>query len=104
MIPGVNIGEIGTIPMLANGGTVWSGSAIVGEAGPELLTVDGGKAVVQPLTVNTSKMENLLGSINGQLGHRSEPVTLVTYVTLDGAVVGKAAVEYIRQEDRANGR
>ena len=33
-IPGVSIGNVGKIPMLADGGTVWSGSAIVGEAGP----------------------------------------------------------------------
>lgn len=53
-IPGVNVGQIGSIPFLAKGGTVLSGSAIVGEAGPELLTVAGGKTVVQPLTNNTT--------------------------------------------------
>lgn len=64
-IPGVNLGRIGTIPMLANGGTVWSGSAIVGEAGPELLTVAGGKAVVQPLTnSNTTNNSTHLGGVN----------------------------------------
>ena len=63
-IPGVNIGQIGTIPMLANGGTVWSGSAIVGEAGPELLTVSGGRAIVQPLTNNTTNHATHLGGVN----------------------------------------
>lgn len=63
-IPGVNIGQIGTIPMLANGGTVWSGSAIVGEAGPELLTVSGGRAIVQPLTNNTTNHTTHLGGVN----------------------------------------
>lgn len=38
------------LPMMANGGTLRSGSAIVGEAGPELLTVAGGKATVTPMT------------------------------------------------------
>lgn len=40
----------GGLPMFANGGTLRSGSAIVGEAGPELLTVAGGKATVTPMT------------------------------------------------------
>ena len=38
------------IPFFANGGTLTKGSAIVGEAGPELLTMQNGRAVVQPLT------------------------------------------------------
>lgn len=63
-IPGVNIGQIGTIPMLAKGGTVWSGSAIVGDAGPELLTVSGGRAIVQPLTNNTTNHATHLGGVN----------------------------------------
>ena len=42
--------NIPNIPYLANGGTVLSGSAVVGEAGPELLTVLGNKTMVQPLT------------------------------------------------------
>lgn len=42
--------KVPEIPMLAKGGTVSSGMAIVGEAGPELLTVSGGSAHVQPLT------------------------------------------------------
>lgn len=50
MIPGVNIPNINDIPMLAEGGIVRSGSAIVGEAGPELLTVLGNRTIVQPLS------------------------------------------------------
>lgn len=102
-IPGVNIGSIGTIPLLANGGIVKSGSAIVGDAGPELLTVEGGEAVVQPLPVNTTKMEGLLENINGQLGREGEPITLVAYLTLDGDVIGKTALNYSRRVARANG-
>ena len=45
-----NIPTIPNIPYLAKGGTVLSGSAIVGEAGPELLTVGPGGTRVQPLT------------------------------------------------------
>lgn len=60
-IPGVNIGTIGKIPYLANGGTLYDGTAVVGEAGPELLTVTGNKAVVQPLTNQTRN--NYLGGV-----------------------------------------
>lgn len=45
-----NLPNIPSIPYLAKGGTVLSGSAVVGEAGPELLTVLGNKTMVQPLT------------------------------------------------------
>ena len=102
-IPGVSIGNVGKIPMLADGGTVLSGSAIVGEAGPELLTVSGGKAVVQPLSPNTGKIEGLLGDISSQLGGGYD-IPFVVQVTLDGDVVGESAVQYIRRQDRAYGK
>lgn len=47
---GFNIPNISSIPYLAKGGKVLSGSAIVGEAGPELLTVGPSGTIVQPLT------------------------------------------------------
>lgn len=63
-IPGINIGEIGTIPYLAKGGVLSRGSAVVGEAGAELLTMDHGRAVVQPLTGQTStSYSNSFGGI-----------------------------------------
>lgn len=46
----LNIKTIGKIPALANGGILSKGTALVGEAGPELLTMTGGKTMVQPLT------------------------------------------------------
>lgn len=49
-----NIPSIPHVPYLAKGGIVSSGSAIVGEAGAELLTVSNGRAHVQPLTNNTN--------------------------------------------------
>lgn len=51
---GFNLAYLGSIPYLANGGILSRGSAVVGEAGPELLTMSGGGAVVQPLTNNTT--------------------------------------------------
>lgn len=55
---GFNIPSISKIPYLAKGGILSSGSAVVGEAGPELLTMIGNKAMVQPLTNQTSKVAN----------------------------------------------
>ena len=57
-IPGVNIGTIGSVQYLAKGGILYDGTAVVGEAGPEILTVDNGRAVVQPLNSSTSTSYN----------------------------------------------
>ena len=51
---GFNLGHVGKIAYLAQGGILESGTAIVGEAGPEMLTMSNGRAVVQPLTNNTT--------------------------------------------------
>lgn len=59
---GINIGTIGKIPYMAKGGVLSRGSAIVGEAGPELLTMMGSRAMVQPLT-SQQKTTNV-GGIN----------------------------------------
>lgn len=58
---GFNIPNIPKIPYLAKGGILSSGSAVVGDAGPELLTVMGNRAMVQPLTSQTSNTTNLGG-------------------------------------------
>lgn len=47
---GIELGTIPEIPKLASGGVLTSGTALVGEAGPELLTVNSGRAIVQPLS------------------------------------------------------
>lgn len=51
---GFNLGHIGKLAYLASGGILTQGSAFVGENGPELLTMTGQGAVVQPLTNNTA--------------------------------------------------
>lgn len=60
-IPGINIPTIGKIPLLAKGGILSQGSAIVGDAGPELLTMSGNRAIVQPLTSQTTSNQYLGG-------------------------------------------
>ena len=54
----LNIPNIPKIPYLAKGGVLSKGSAVVGEAGPELITMMGNKAVVQPLTNQTTNTTN----------------------------------------------
>ena len=50
VVGGAHFGlNIPHIPYLAEGGIVRRGSAIVGEAGPELMTVLGNRTIVQPL-------------------------------------------------------
>ena len=51
------VGTIGSIPYLANGGILSRGSAIVGEAGPELLTVAAGRSIVQPLSPSAASWQ-----------------------------------------------
>ena len=51
---GFSIPKIPNIPYLASGGLLSYGTAVVGEAGPELLTVSGGQALVRPLTASES--------------------------------------------------
>lgn len=46
---GFSFNHFGKLPYLAQGGIVRRGSAIVGEAGPELMTVLGNRTIVQPL-------------------------------------------------------
>ena len=66
VINGINMISVGghspnipNIPYLAEGGILTSGMAIVGEAGPELVQVSNGQAMVQPLTGDTD-LANLL--------------------------------------------
>lgn len=67
VINGINLIKIGgesanipNIPMLAEGGILTSGMAIVGEAGPELVQVSNGEAMVQPLGNGGSDISALL--------------------------------------------
>ena len=76
----------GGIPMMANGGVLSSGSAIVGEAGPELLTMQGGRAVVQPLTNNYTTNYNT----------SSQP--LQVNIQLDGQTMARALVSPMSQQ------
>lgn len=66
----VHIPTFSKIPYLAKGGILSQGSAVVGEAGAELLTMSGGRAIVQPLTNNTN---NYAGATNNFYIQSSDP-------------------------------
>lgn len=85
---GINIGQISTIPALAGGGVLQSGSALVGERGPELLTMRNGAAAVQPLATTT----NTYNTIN-QTSRQPVQINLV----LDGMVAARALYDPLRQ-------
>ena len=80
--------DLGTIDFLAGGGTVSNGgTAIVGEAGAELLTVQNGQAVVQPLGGGsaTTELQSLLEQYLPYLAQKQQ-------ILLDGDVlVGETA-------------
>ena len=84
---GINIGQISTIPALAGGGVLQSGSALVGERGPELLTMRNGAAAVQPLATTT----NTYNTIN-QTSRQPVQINLV----LDGMVAARALYDPLR--------
>lgn len=74
---------IPTIPFLANGGVVYSGSAVVGEAGPELLTMQGGHATVQPLTNNTTTNTSYGGVVMNIYGAAGQDIHQLADIIMD---------------------
>ena len=79
--------NIAKIPYLANGGTISSGSAIVGEAGAEVLTVQNGAATVTPLT-GSGGGSDLVGLLETYLPYLAAGNTIVMD---SGALVGSIA-------------
>ena len=71
-IPGISIGEMSnlSLPRLAHGGIIGNGGAMVAEAGPELVQMVNGKAVVTPLT-NTARNT----AIDTAKGGRAQQIT-----------------------------
>lgn len=87
-VNGIGIGDarihIPLIPMMAEGGVLTSGSAIVGEAGPEFVQVSNGQAMVQPLSGH--------GDLAGLLETYLPYLAAGTQLVMDsGALVGEIA-------------
>ena len=90
-IDGVNLSRIPTlygtvkgITGMASGGVLTSGSAIVGEAGPEFVHISNGQAMVQPLSGNS----DLAGLLETYLPYLAAGTQLVMD---SGALVGSIA-------------
>lgn len=75
------------IPYLAEGGTISEGSAIVGEAGAEILTVSNGSATVTPLGASNSQTD-VVGLLETYLPYLAAGTSLVMD---SGALVGSIA-------------
>ena len=91
---GINIGSVGTLPALAGGGSLASGSALVGENGPELLSMSNGRANVQPLQQTT----NTYNTIN-QTSRQPVQVNL----EVSGIQLAKALYDPLKQVSRQYG-
>ena len=91
---GISIPQIPEIPLLANGGVLNSGSAIVGEIGPELLTMRNGAAQVQPLTTSTTTINNI-----NNTSQRPIQIDLVC----DGITLAKAMYKPMQQVGKQYG-
>lgn len=92
-IIGVRVGTIGRIPMMASGGVLEKGSAIVGEAGPELLSVNNGRAVVTPLTNQAPAAPQVSAA----------PILITVQSVLDGRVIAESTTKYQERAARAHG-
>ena len=99
----VNIPTIPSIPALAKGGILSSGTALVGEAGPELLTLSNGRAIVQPLSKDFEGLTGALNTLTGSLS-QDAPINIVVQSVLDGRVIGETAYKYSLNRARAYGR
>ncbi len=88
--------QVSKIPLLASGGVVTSGSAIVGDAGPELLTMMGGRAIVQPLTnsstTNNTNMGGVTINVYGAAGQNVRELADIIMDEMQAATDRKAAV------------
>lgn len=86
---------MGDIPYLAKGGILQKGSAVVGEAGPELLTMMGNRAMVQPLTSQTQNTTNLGGvsvTVYGAPGQDVRELASIIMDEMESATQRKKAV------------
>lgn len=89
-----NVKTISKIAYLAEGGILNDGTAVVGEAGPEILTISGGRAIVQPLTGNAAAGQGL-GELMNLLEAYLPYLAAQQQIVLDtGTLVGETAPMY----------
>lgn len=85
--------KAGRPSLMASGGVISHGSAIVGENGAELLTMNGGVATVQPINNNnTTNLGGLNLSVYGAPGQNVNELAEVVMDRIQSAVNSKGAV------------
>lgn len=84
-----------TVPAFSNGGSLTSGSAVVGEAGAELLSVNNGRATVRPLSGSAA------AAVNNRPVGGTQNVTIEFTGSL--AQLGRVLQPVIRAEDNRVG-
>ena len=77
--------------LMAAGGVISHGSAIVGDNGPELLTMNGGVATVQPIN-NTTNVGGINLSVYGAQGQSVQELAEVVMDRIQNAVNQRGAV------------
>ena len=77
--------------LMAAGGVISHGSAIVGDNGPELLTMNGGVATVQPIN-NTTNVGGINLSVYGAQGQSVQELAEVVMDRIQSAVNQRGAV------------
>ena len=89
-----NVSLIPNAAYLAKGGVLNDGTAVVGEAGPEILTISGGRAIVQPLAGNAAAGQGL-GELMSLLAMYLPYLAAGQQIVLDtGELVGATAPAY----------
>lgn len=76
----------------ASGGKFSNGSVIVGESGPELLTMNGGVATVTPITNNTTNLGSINLSVYGAEGQSVTDLADIVMSRIQTAVDTRGAV------------
>lgn len=100
-VPGVHAPTIGHIPALATGGNLFGdGMALVGEAGPELISKSGSSVKVTPLSAS-EKARGIGGAMGaGNNSGGSFSGTVEVPVVLDGKTIAKVVAPFMDKELR----
>lgn len=85
------VGKASVHTLAASGAVISNGATIVGEAGPELLTMNGGVATVQPIS-NTTNMGGITMSVYGAPGQSANEIAEVVMNKIQNAVNTRGAV------------
>lgn len=78
--------------LMAAGGVISHGSAVVGDNGPELLTMNGGVATVTPINNSTTNLGSINMNIYGAAGQNVNDLADIVMTKIQNAVTQRGAV------------